>query len=62
MLIAMIVIAGVFVLGAVAVGVWLLAPSLKIFRHLDFDPPASSEEAVFYAENMKMVDGGQGGA
>jgi hypothetical protein len=55
------VIAGILVVSALAVGVWLLAPSLKIFRHLDFDPPASSEEARFYSENIKMVDGGQGG-
>jgi hypothetical protein len=61
MLIAVIVIAGILVVSVLALGVWLLAPSLKIFRHLDFDPPASSEEARFYAENIKMVDGGQGG-
>ena len=59
MLITALVIGGIVVVSGVAIGLWLLAPSLKIFRHLDFDPPASSEEAVFQAENMKIVDGGQ---
>ncbi|HEY7045447.1 MAG TPA: hypothetical protein VH419_17385 [Nocardioidaceae bacterium] len=57
--IVFIVIAGVVLLALAAAGVWMLAPSLRIFRHLDFDPPASSEDAVFFAENMKIVDGGQ---
>jgi hypothetical protein len=59
MLIAAVVIGVVLVVAGGALGVWLLAPSLKIFRHLDFDPPASSEEARFYAEHNRMVDGGQ---
>jgi hypothetical protein len=58
-LIVVLVLAGVVVVAGGAVGIYVLAPSLKIFRHLDFDPPASSEEARFQAENMKMVDGGQ---
>ena len=59
MLITALVIGGIVVVSGAAIGLWLLAPSLKIFRHLDFDPPASSEKAVFQAENMKIVDGGQ---
>jgi hypothetical protein len=59
-LLVVFVAVGILVVAAVALGVWLLAPSLKIFGHLDFDPPASSEEARFQAENMKIVDGGQG--
>lgn len=58
-LVVVLVVAGVVLLSALAVGVWMLAPSLRIFRHLDFDPPASSEEAVFFAEHNRMVDGGQ---
>jgi hypothetical protein len=58
-LIVVLVVAGVIVVAGGAVGVYLLAPSLKIFGHLDFDPPASSEEARFQAEHMRMVDGGQ---
>ena len=59
MLITALVIGGIVVVSGAAIGTWLLAPSLKIFRHLDFDPPASSEEAVFQAENMKIADAGQ---
>jgi hypothetical protein len=58
-MLVLLVIGGTILLAAAAVGLWMLAPSLRIFRHLDFDPPASSEEAVYFAEHNRMVDGDQ---
>jgi hypothetical protein len=42
-------------------GAWMLAPSLRLFRHPDFEPAPKDDASVENAIMNRMVDGGGAG-
>ena len=60
LLVGALVVGGVLLLVCVVLGVWLLAPSLRIFRHFDFDPTRKDDASVYKAEHSDTRTGGGG--
>jgi hypothetical protein len=49
------------IVGVLAAGTWLLAPTLRTFFGPDFEPTPKDDASVENAIQTRMIDGGGGG-